>query len=222
MRVILGIGNHGKEYVGTRHNIGFMVVDSLAQRYGCTVDQKQWKSLIAEFRIDIDGELTKVLLIKPQTYVNLSGGPAQAALAFYKIPPENLLVITDDLNLPLGTRRLREKGSHGGHNGLRDIGQRIGSNYHRLRIGIGGHKGDQVGHVLGTFSPEEQEDLSLTITKATDCAAAWLCHGAEVAMRQNGPLRPPPPKPKKPRPPATPEAPVDEAALDSKESDTNG
>ncbi|MFW5699082.1 MAG: aminoacyl-tRNA hydrolase, partial [Planctomycetota bacterium] len=123
MKLVVGIGNPGPEYAQTRHNCGFMTCDLLAADHGVTFARhRKWKSQLAELRLA--GE--KVLLLKPQTYVNRSGEPVLAALAFHKLPPEQLLVVTDDINLPLGTLRLRASGSAGGHNGLRDIEARIG------------------------------------------------------------------------------------------------
>ena len=219
MQVILGIGNPGREYAATRHNIGFMVVDELARRAGLFSfeRQKKWKTEIGEWRRGHGGGGGggdgKVLLLKPQTYVNLSGTTAQAALAFHKLKPEALLVVVDDLNLPLGTLRLRGDGSSGGHNGLKDIEARLGKGYPRLRIGIGGHQGDQIGHVLGSFAPDEQDDVRLAITKAADCCERWLDAGLQAAMQMNGPLHPPPPKPKPEPKPKT--GPISEPRADA-------
>jgi hypothetical protein len=124
-------------------------------------------------------------------------------MAFYKIKPEQVLVISDDIHLDLGTIRLRASGSDGGHNGLKDLIARIGKNFPRLRLGVGklpaGH--DQVGFVLGAFAEEQQADLGLAVRKAADCCERWVRDGTEAAMRFNGPLHPPPPKPKKPKKP---------------------
>lgn len=203
MRVIIGIGNPGREYEGTRHNIGFMVVEELARRGGLPgFDRhKKWDADLAQWRLPEDLGGDQALLLKPRTYVNLSGRSAQAALAFHKLPPSSLLVVVDDLNLQLGTLRLRGEGSSGGHNGLKDIEARIGRAYPRLRIGIGTPGGDQVGHVLGRFAPDEREDVELAIGKAADCCERWLGQGLEPAMRLNGPLHPPAPKPKPPQDP---------------------
>jgi len=117
-------------------------------------------------------------------------------MAFHKFAPADLLVVVDDLNLPLGTLRLRGEGSSGGHNGLKDLEARIGRDYPRLRIGIGGPAGNQVGHVLGRFAADEQRDVELAIAKAADCCERWLDAGLQAAMQLNGPLHPPPPKPR--------------------------
>ena len=193
MRVLLGIGNPGREYEGTRHNIGFMVLDELARRAGATGFErhKKWQAQLAEWHLPERLGGDKALLLKPQTYVNLSGKTAQGALAFHKLKPDAMLVVVDDLNLPLGTLRLRGSGSSGGHNGLKDIETRIGREYPRLRIGIGAPGGDQVGHVLGRFAPDERDDVDLAIRKAADCCERWLADGVQAAMQMNGPLHPP-------------------------------
>ncbi|MFM2092073.1 MAG: Peptidyl-tRNA hydrolase, partial [Planctomycetota bacterium] len=149
----------------------------------------------------------RLLLVKPTTFVNGSGEAAQAVLAFHKAAPADLLVLVDDLNLPLGDLRLRAEGSAGGHNGLRDIEARLGKAYPRLRLGIGRPRPDQdqIGFVLGRFAPEERADAEACATKAADAALAWAEAGVQVACRFNGPLRPPPPPAPKPRP-APPES----------------
>ncbi|MBA3685482.1 MAG: aminoacyl-tRNA hydrolase, partial [Planctomycetes bacterium] len=194
MRVILGIGNPGREYQDTRHNIGFAVIDALARRLDAGQPSRKWQAELSECRLGDE----RVLLVKPQTYVNLSGASAQAVLAFHKVTPQDLLVVVDDINLAVGTLRLRANGSAGGHNGLKDIEACIGQEYPRLRLGVGSPRpgADQVGHVLGTFAPDERADAEAMIVKAVDCCLAWLREGVVVACAFNGPLRPPPPKPK--------------------------
>ncbi len=185
MRLLVGIGNPGPSYLLTRHNAGFMVCDLLAQRHGLAWErQKRWKALIAPWREAPGGP---ALLIKPQTFVNLSGACVQGALAFHKLEPSALLVLVDDLHLTLGHLRLRAEGSAGGHNGLRDIEARLGQAYARLRLGIGAPGPDQIDHVLGRFSDEEQQILPRFLARAADCATSWLAEGA-AAQRFNGPL----------------------------------
>jgi len=205
MRVVLGIGNIGAQYVGTRHNVGFDVVDQLAQRAGITGWSRKWQSDCAEWRRGDD----RVLLVKPRTFVNLSGEAAQAILAFHKLSPADLLVVVDDINLPVGSLRARAAGSAGGHNGLRDIEARLGAAYPRLRLGVGAPAadGDQIAHVLGGFHPDERDDARDMIAKAADGVVAWLEGGMDALLRFNGPLRPPPPKPK-PAPKPVPAVPV--------------
>ena len=199
LRVILGIGNPGKQYEGTRHNIGFDVIDVLAERYAVRLSEKKWHAHYAE--VLIPGAASKLLLVKPQTYVNESGKTLQAIMTFYKLPAEACMVVVDDLNLKFGDLRLRAQGSAGGHNGLRDMERLIGQKYPRLRIGIGAPTGNQVNYVLGKFKPEEQADLNKLLQKSADCCETWLRKDFDAAMSFNGPLNPPPPKPKKPRTP---------------------
>jgi len=198
MRCVLGIGNPGGDYAGTRHNCGFLVLDELARRHRLESWHKRWHALIAEWRPDADHGGDRVVLVKPQTFVNASGEAAQAVCTFHKILPTDLLVVVDDLNLPLGGLRLRATGSAGGHNGLKDIEARLGPDYPRLRLGIGAPAGNQIGHVLGSFAEHERADAEAMIAKAADCVESWLREGVVVACRFNGPLRPPPPRPKPP------------------------
>ncbi len=199
VRIILGIGNIGSQYVGTRHNIGFDVVDELVRRHQPGMFSRKHHAQICSWRSDHG----PVLLVKPETYVNGSGEAVQALMAFHQAAPTDLLVIVDDLNLPLGTLRLRADGSAGGHNGLRDIESRIGTGYPRLRVGIGAPIAGgeaQIQHVLGRWQESERTDVRDMIAKSADCAQRWLAEGVVVACSFNGPLRPPPPKPKPPRP----------------------
>lgn len=192
LRVILGIGNPGREYDGTRHNIGFAIVDALAARFGMQLSDKKFHAETA--MIHSMSSDHKLLLVKPQTYVNESGKSLQAIMTFYKLKPEDCLVVVDDLNLKFGDLRARAQGSAGGHNGLRDIERLIGKNYPRLRVGIGAPKGNQVNYVLSTFSPDEQADISKLCNKAADACEAWLKQGIDAAFDYNGPLNPPPPR----------------------------
>ena len=196
MRVVLGIGNPGPTYEKTRHNCGFLVLDALAKRHGLSGWQRRWNADVCDWRLpealrNVSGD--RAMLLKPQTFVNLSGESAQAVLAFHKLPPAEMLVVVDDINLPLGTLRLRPDGSAGGHNGLKDIEARIGKAYPRLRLGIGRPANDQVDHVLGTFSDAEREELTAMIGKAMDCIEGWIKEGVAIACRFNGPARPPAP-----------------------------
>lgn len=198
MRVVLGIGNPGSAYERTRHNCGFLVLDELARRHRLDGWSKRWNALVCDWRLSDAQGGGRALLVKPQTFVNLSGEAAQAALAFHKLPPTDLLVVVDDINLPLGHLRLRPEGSAGGHNGLKDIEARIGNVYPRLRVGIGRPADDQVDHVLGVFTEAERDDLSAMITKAADCVEGWLREGVAAACRFNGPSRVTPPMVKPP------------------------
>ncbi|TVR12756.1 MAG: aminoacyl-tRNA hydrolase [Planctomycetota bacterium] len=192
MKIIVGIGNPGAEYAATRHNIGWMILDRLP-RQEADFQRSKWPLTLSTW---LHPQAGKVLLVKPQTYVNRSGAAAGALAAFYKIAPEDMLVISDDIHLPLGTLRLRAQGSHGGHNGLRHIIQCLGQAFPRLRVGIDSpaDPNAQVDHVLGRFGAEELADVQLAITKAQACIDTWLGEGVAAAMRHNGPLHPPQPK----------------------------
>jgi peptidyl-tRNA hydrolase, PTH1 family len=187
MRIIVGIGNHGATYTGTRHNCGFMVLDVLAVRHGQTAWDKRFQALTQDWTAP-SGE--KVLLLKPQTYVNQSGASVLGAMTFYKVPPTDVLVVVDDIHLALGHVRLRPSGSAGGHNGLRDIERVIGQQYARLRLGIGKPQmeGEQIDFVLGKFTSEELPDVKKMLEKSADCVTSWISHGQEIACRYNGPL----------------------------------
>lgn len=155
MKLIVGLGNIGKEYAQTRHNIGFMVVDELAKRHNVNTWQTKWQAEVAQCFMP-----SKVLLVKPNTYMNLSGNAVREIVNFYNIAPEDVLVIQDDLDLPCGHIRIREKGSAGGHNGISSIIQNLGTqDFTRLKIGIGhpAQSGKKVvTHVLERFNSEEQ------------------------------------------------------------------
>lgn len=153
MWLIVGLGNPGPEYAATRHNIGFMAVDALAKALRATSFSKKFQGEIAEASLGNE----RLFLLKPLTFMNLSGKSVQAAAAFYKIPPERIIVIHDELDLPLGKLRIKQGGGNNGHNGLRDIDAALGVDYWRIRLGIG-HPGDKAhvhGHVLNNFTKDE-------------------------------------------------------------------
>lgn len=176
-RLIVGLGNPGREYAATRHNVGFMILDKLAARVGATFKaDKNWRADLASH----DG----VHLCKPQSYMNLSGQPVAAVSQFYKIPAGEILVVLDDAALPLGKLRIRTCGSAGGHNGLQSIIDHVG-NLPRLRIGIGAADGrEMTDHVLGRFSPDEKPALEETLDRAVAAIEFALQHGATAAMNQ--------------------------------------
>jgi len=185
--LIAGLGNPGPEYHNTRHNVGFRCADSLAQVYDLAFDRrKRSKARISEGVI----RGKHVLIAKPQTYMNLSGSSVQGLAAFYKITPDHMLVIFDDLDLPLGTLRIRSKGGSGGHNGLTDIIQRLGTqNFARIRFGIGRPPGrvDPADFVLQGFSPEELPLVEQTVARAVKAVETWLTDGIDISMnRYNG------------------------------------
>lgn len=161
MLVIAGLGNPGARYAGNRHNIGFMALDTIARENGFPAWSKKFKAEIAEG--EIAGE--KVLLIRPQTFMNVSGEAVGEAMRFYKLDPSQLLVIYDELDLAPGKARIKVGGGHGGHNGIKSIDAHIGKEYRRLRLGIGhpGVKEMVTGHVLGDFSKSDQGWLELML-----------------------------------------------------------
>ncbi|HWA19767.1 MAG TPA: aminoacyl-tRNA hydrolase [Devosia sp.] len=166
MHLIAGLGNPGDEHKNQRHNIGFMAADAIAARQGFAPFRAKFHGLVAEGTIDG----MKVLLLKPQTYMNNSGESIQAAMQFYKLTPANLTVIYDELDLAPGKARLKTGGGNGGHNGLRSIDPRIGTNYRRIRLGIGhpGHKDRVIGHVLNEFSKADHDWLDPLLTSLAD------------------------------------------------------
>lgn len=180
MWLIAGLGNPGGGYQGNRHNAGFMLADVLAQRFAFSPYRSKHQSQLAEG--EIAGE--KVLLCKPQTFMNLSGGSVAAVAHFYKIPPEHVLALHDELDLPLGKVRAKLGGGHGGHNGLRDIDRHLGQDYWRLRIGIG-HPGDKDAvhaYVLNDFSAEEKKRIAPLLETLADAMPVFFTQGHEAYM----------------------------------------
>lgn len=196
MKVVIGLGNPGWQYAGTRHNIGFDVIDYLARGPGVGSFRSAFQSEVAE--ATEDGE--KVLLVKPQTFMNLSGRATRAILDFYKLTPADLLVVCDDYNLPLGKLRVRAKGSSGGQNGLKNIQDQLGTDeYARLRMGIGQPTpGEAVDFVLTRFKPGERATVEEAVANAANGVLLWIRQGLPACMnRLNGPEPEPKPKPKK-------------------------
>ena len=182
MKVICGLGNPGEGYRLTRHNVGFRVVDLLADRWGLT-GQGRVRDGAAILEASRPEPVGKVLLVKPLRYMNRSGGPLRAALRQTEVDvTSDLLVVADDIDLPLGRIRLRRSGSAGGHNGLRDIIGTFGTNeFNRLRIGIG-RGGEAVDHVLATFKPDERDVADEMIALGADAAERWLSDGIDETM----------------------------------------
>lgn len=182
MYVICGLGNPGKKYANTRHNMGFITIDQLAEKHDIKVDKVKFKALVGEGRIA--GQ--KVLLVKPQTYMNLSGESVQEVMHFYKLDPEELIVIYDDLDLEVGALRLRKFGSAGTHNGMRSVVQHLNSDrFPRIRLGIGANgKRDIIDHVIGGFSKDEVPVLEEAVTKAVSAIECMLGEGIDRAMSQ--------------------------------------
>ena len=166
MKVVIGLGNPGKKYEKTRHNIGFIVVDSLRKKFNLTDEREKFQALISEK--NIDGE--KVIFFKPQTFMNLSGNALIEIVNFYKLDPKkDIIVVYDDMSLDFGDIRIREKGSSGGHNGIKSIIFHIGEEFVRIKCGIGAKKEDAVEHVLGEFSQSEQKELVEFLEKLNEC-----------------------------------------------------
>ena len=182
MKLIVGLGNPGLQYAATRHNIGFEVIDSLSETYNIQVMKNKYKALVGEG--SIRGE--KVILMKPQTYMNLSGEAVRYWMNKENIDESHLLVIVDDLSLPLGAFRLKGNGSNGGHNGLGNIQQLIGQQYARLRMGIGNDfpRGAQVDWVLGRYSDDDMKVLQPSIDTAVEMIKSFVLAGINITMNQ--------------------------------------
>ena len=183
MYIIAGLGNPGKQYDRTRHNVGFEVIDLLADRMGISVTEKKFKGLYGKGMLA--GE--KVVLLKPQTYMNLSGESLREAADFYKVEPENIIVIHDDIDLEPGQLRLRAKGSAGGHNGLKNIIAHLGTQeFLRIKVGVGAKpRGmDLADYVLGRFSSGEQAMMEEAYRDAGDAVELLLSEGMEKAMNR--------------------------------------
>jgi len=180
--LIVGLGNIGDEYAGTRHNTGFLVVDALAQQCNATFQDKRY-GFVAQTRV----KNAVLILLKPSTYMNLSGNAVRYWMQQEKIPLENLLIVVDDLSLPVGTIRMKENGSAGGHNGLKHIAQILGTEkYNRLKMGIGNEfsHGAQVDFVLGKFSPDEAKLMEEKALVACDAIKAYAMSGMQFAMNK--------------------------------------
>ncbi len=182
MKVVVGLGNPGSVYAGTRHNVGYAVIDSLAKSPRAGRFQSRFQALVGEL---LEGP-HKVLLVKPETFMNLSGRSVRQLTDFYQLPLEDLLIVCDDVNLPLGKLRIRARGSHGGHNGLRDIQRHLGTSaYARLRIGVDSpRQSDLVDYVLSRFRPTEQAVIDEAVQTAAQAVMAWVEHGTEFCMNQ--------------------------------------
>jgi PTH1 family peptidyl-tRNA hydrolase len=173
----VGLGNPGKEYAHTRHNAGFMVVEEVARRYG--IDR--WKKKdSAEQYFDA---ARRVVFVKPTSFMNLSGAPVRLISSWYRTPPEDVLVVVDEMDLPFGRLRMRPFGGHGGHNGLRSIIATIGERFPRLRVGVGRPQYDTVDHVLSPFAAEEKQQLPAVVAGAADAVELWLGEGLDRAMQ---------------------------------------
>ena len=181
MKIVVGLGNPGSRYEGTRHNVGFAVVDTLAESADCGRFQSRFQADVAELRLDAE----KVLLVKPETFMNLSGRSVRQVVDFYHLELSDVLVVCDDINLPLGKLRFRAKGTHGGHNGLRDIQNHLGTTeYARLRIGVDAPSDDAVDHVLGRFRSSELPVIEDAVVLAAQAVCVWVKNDVQTCMNQ--------------------------------------
>lgn len=182
MHLVLGLGNPGARYADTRHNVGFLVVDTLARRASTGVDREQLGALAA--KATVGGQ--PVVLAKPQKFMNLSGGPGQQLAAFFKVPPERTIVVHDELDLPFGEVRVKVGGGHGGHNGLRDLVARMGPAFVRVRVGVSRPPAgwDAADYVLGRWSDDEHARLLDVVDEAADAVEAVVRDGPTAAMNR--------------------------------------
>ena len=182
--LLVCLGNPGKDYANTRHNIGFMAADELEKREHTTFNKLRYRALTGE--VKLGGE--RVLVMKPQTYMNLSGEAVKLAGAFYKIPPERVIVISDDVSLPLGKLRIRASGSAGGHNGLKNIIQHLGTDaFPRIKVGVGAPahpEHEMVDWVIGNFTPAEKKVVSEAVGRAADAVECLIEKGVSEAQNK--------------------------------------
>lgn len=186
--LVVGLGNPGPTYAGNRHNIGFMAVDELARRSGDTLARhKRALALVAESRVGIPGTSVRTVLAEPQSFMNDSGGPVKALMDFYDIEADHLVVLHDELDIPLATLRLKFGGGDNGHNGLKSIRKSIGTGeFFRVRMGIGRPPGrqDPADFVLRDFAGAEREEAGVMVGRAADAVEALVLHGLETAQQR--------------------------------------
>ena len=183
VRLVVGLGNPGPQYEGTRHNVGFRVVEELARRHGIKVRQRICRARVGAGQISDVG----IALAKPQTFMNRSGDAVSPLARRYGLAPSQILVIYDDLDLPLGRLRVRQDGSAGGHNGIKSLIERLGTrDFPRVRVGIGRPAGsdDAIDHVLSEFTTAEEPIVARLIEQAADAAECWLAEDVEAAMNR--------------------------------------
>lgn len=184
MYLIAGLGNPGSKYENTRHNMGFKAVDEIADILGCEIKKSKFQGLIGEGKIGRE----KVLLLKPQTYMNLSGNSVREAAMYYDVPKENLIVIFDDMDLPIKSIRIRKSGGSGTHNGMKSVVSQLGTKeFARIRVGVGADKagGDAVNHVIGKVSSSEMKVLEESCKKAAEAACDIIKLGIDNAMNKH-------------------------------------
>jgi len=182
VKAIVGLGNPGAQYKGTRHNVGFAVLDELARRASVEFESAPADALMARWRRTDE----PVLLVKPLTYMNLSGQAVGELSRYFKIEPVDLLIVVDEVQLPLGRLRARARGSAGGHNGLKSVIAHLGDNYGRLRLGVGrgDSRRDLADHVLARFDKDEAADAERMISRAADAAETFITSGIAAVMNQ--------------------------------------
>jgi PTH1 family peptidyl-tRNA hydrolase len=183
--LLVGLGNPGQKYARTRHNVGFDVVDRLGERWGIAVTRSSSQSLVGDGLVKNE----RAVLMKPQTFVNLSGGPVRGAMDFYKVPIGNVVVVHDELEVPFGRVRVKRGGGHGGHNGIRDLNQHLGTDYPRVRVGTGRppQGWDPADFVLSRWKDDEGQEVLRMIERACDAMECVVTEGVDAAMnRFNG------------------------------------
>ena len=183
VRLVVGLGNPGTDYDNTRHNAGFLVVDEMAAAWAISIHQKKFNVELGRGRVNG----IETILVKPQAYMNKSGLPVRQVGDYFKIPYRDMLVIHDDIDLEFGRLKIKEKGGHGGHNGVRSLIDALGEDaFVRLRVGVGrsGNEGNVVNHVLGTFNQQERASLEKVIKRARDAVETILCEGAKEGMNR--------------------------------------
>lgn len=186
MYLIVGLGNIGSKYNGTRHNVGFQVVNLLAAKYSIDINREKFKGTFGEGRIGQE----KVILLKPSTYMNLSGDSVIAASAFYKIPIDKIIIIADDISLPIGKIRIREKGSAGGHNGLKNIILNLNSDdFMRIKVGVDMPKYDLISYVLSKFEGKEKDIIEKVYEAAAEAVVTIMGDGVQAAMNKYNGLK---------------------------------
>lgn len=190
MHLVVGLGNPGSRYARTRHNVGFAVAERIAERRGGSIEKKLFGALVGDVTLPSDSPAgrekrdTRILLALPQQFMNLSGQPVASLLGFYKIPPSDLVVVHDDMDLPLGRLRVRQGGGHGGHNGVKDIQRVAGGDFVRVRVGVGRppERMDPADWVLSPWSSEEVGKLESVIDVAADAVESVVRDGVERTM----------------------------------------
>ena len=192
-KIVVGLGNPGRQYAGTRHNVGFEVIEALRRRNGLGKGRKAFGGIVTEWRIEETSASCRILLLQPHTFMNLSGSSAGRCATFYKVLPADVLVVLDDLALPLGQVRARAQGSSGGHKGLSDVLAALGTDQvPRVRVGIGSPPPhvEAVDFVLTEFRPGERRVMEESLELAAQAVEDWVRHGIEWVMNRYNPARP--------------------------------